>query len=542
MLSFRTIKTSTWLFYIGLVTVCTSPVWGVTYFVNQDGSAHVQSAYLMAEILRGNSVISETYVLNSICVPNSSVHIILTLLLQVFTAFTATKIVVVGLFAGVVASVGWLRFATVGNSGLKTSLLIGAAIAFNWLWLVGNYNFIFSVIVLAVTLGIYWNWRERLNAARALILFLLFAAAYFSHIMGFAILAGSVVVLAINLDSERRYKALAWTFGCLMPFVPLAVCYSSISIDASPAAPVWRLLADPYSLVSWFTQIRSADAFVLISRTAFPFVEARAAWFGVFSPALWMLTAFAILLFVTLRRKPQSMYIRNAYLPFAVLLLISVVLAMFAPDDFGVTRGGLIRERIVICGLVFFIPIFRVLSSGALKRTAQAILVFVVLFQTAATWDYSSHSDRAAKEYVAAKPAMSDLRSVATVTAYDGHPRFHSTPEAQLNLFNSIGNNMIAWDNYEGGHFLFPVKMRSKADKDFALQFIMSNVFYSDDPPATFTERLAALDTALANDDGRIAAMLVWGKRADVDAVVGKYFDTEPNYESKNLRLFRRRK
>ena len=223
--------------------------------------------------------ISDIFVLNEICIPNVSVHLILALLLQVFSAFTATKIVVCFLFAGVVAAIGWLRLVTVGVDGLKTSLLIGAVVGFNWLWLVGNYNFMLSVIVLAFTLGAYWKWRGRLGLLNSSALVILLAAAYFSHIIGFAILAGSIVVLALNLPRELRYRALAWTLGCLLPFAPLAIWYRSISDDGSPAMPVWRSLVDPYSLSSWLTQIRSADAFLLISHSALPFVTERELWF-----------------------------------------------------------------------------------------------------------------------------------------------------------------------------------------------------------------------------------------------------------------------
>ena len=173
---------------------------------------------------------------------------------------------------------------------------------------------------------------------------------------------------------------------------------------------------------------------------------------------------------------------------------------------------------------------------------AQAILVFVIAFQTAAVWDYSIRGDRSAKEFVAAGPAMSDLRSIATVTVYTEHPRFHATPEVQLNLFNSIGTNLVACDNYEFGHFLFPVRTKNKADKDFTLRLNMSSVFYADEPDSIFTEKLVGLDSALANDGGRIDALLVWGGRADVDAVVTRHFEHEPFYQSENLRLFRRRK
>ncbi len=542
MKSLRSIQPSVWILYAGLAVACTSPVWGVAYFVNQDGSAHIESAYLMTEVLRGNPIISETYILNSICIPNSSVHIILALLLQIFTAFTATKIVVCGLFAGVVGAVGWLRFMTVGIDGLKTSLLIGSVVGFNWLWLSGSYNFIFSVIIFAFTLGLYWEWRERLSLGRAAILTLLLIVAYFSHIMGFLILAGSLIVLALRLEKSLRFRTLVITLACLLPIVPLAIWYAAISNDGSRPSPVWRSLADPYSFASWFTQIRSADAFVLISKTAFPFVETRHVWFGALSPALWMIAALTLLLFVTIRRRPIFSCLSSRYLPFAILLLISILLAMFGPDDFGLSRGGIIRERIVICGVVFVVPLFRAAGSTILKRTAQILLILVIFFQLAAVWDYSMRSTMAASEYVAAGRAMNGLRSIASVTVYREHPRFHSTPETQLNLYNSIGNTMVAWDNYECGYFLFPIRNKSKADNDFTQRLASSNVFMSDDSPPVFAERLAGLDSALANDDGRLDALLVWSGRPDVDEVIWKYFEITPFYESLNLRLFRRKK
>ncbi len=542
MKTFLSIKSSTWFFYAGLVVTATSPVWGVEYFVNQDGSAHVHSAYLMTEILRGNPFVSDTYVLNSICVPNSSVHIILALLLQVFSAFTTTKIVVCGLFAGVVASVGWLRFATVGNDGLKTSLLVGAAIGFNWLWLVGFYNFIFSVIIFAFTLGLYWKWRQRINVFRAIVLVLLFISAYFSHIIGFAILAGSVVVLALSADRTHRNRTVIWTLFCLLPVVPLTICYMSMSADGSSVFPVWRSLAETFSLSNLFNQIRAADPFAIIGRTAFPFVEMPQKWFAIFTPALWMTVAIISLLLITVRMRPTGGYFSNIYFPFTVLFAIAAVISVFGPDDFGISRGGVIRERIVICGLIFFVPLFRAAGSNTLKYLAQACLVLVILFQTAALWDYALRADRVAREYVAAKAAIADVRSIASVTIYEKDPRFRAAPETQLNLFNSIGRNVKDWDNYEMGQYIFPVRLKYKEDEDFALLLTSSNLFFADEPHPIFAERLIRLDSALANDGGRIDALLVWGLHAEVDAVITRYFESEAYYESQNIRLFRRRK
>ena len=167
---FSSLKLQIIIFFLILIAIACSPVWSVEYFVNQDGSGHLYSSHLMLEILKGNQAVSELFIFNSVSVPNSSGHWLQVLLLVLFQPFVVTKIIVTFTFAGFVASVGWLRWKTVGIDGLKTSLLFGAAIGFNWLWFLGFYNFIIGVCGLSLTIGIFYSWRDDLNWRRSMIL------------------------------------------------------------------------------------------------------------------------------------------------------------------------------------------------------------------------------------------------------------------------------------------------------------------------------------------------------------------------------------
>src|SRR5215213_7748153 len=149
------------VFFLLLVIFCGAPVWAVEYFINQDGSAHLYSSYIMLELLKGNPNFSEFFAFNSISIPNSSGHWLMTGLLNFFSPFVVTKLLVTLTFAGFVASIGWLRLKTVGVEGLKTSLLIGAAIGFNWLWLCGFYNFLIGAGCFVFTVGLFFGWREK---------------------------------------------------------------------------------------------------------------------------------------------------------------------------------------------------------------------------------------------------------------------------------------------------------------------------------------------------------------------------------------------
>ena len=316
----------------------------------------------------------------------------------------------------------------------------------------------------------------------------------------------------------------------------------SMSADGSSVFPVWRSLAEIFSLSNLFNQIRAADPFAIISRTAFPFIEAPEKWFVIFTPSLWMTVAIIILLLITIRKRPIRAYFSNVYCPFAVLFVLAAAISVLGPDDFGISRGGLLRQRIVLCGLIFFVPLFRAAGSNTLKWVVQACFALVILFQTAALWDYSVRADRVAREYVAARPAMTALGSVVSITIYEKGPRFRAGPEPQLNLYNAIGRNFAVWDNYECGVPIFPIREKYKTDEDFTLQITSSNVFWVNEPARIFRERLAELDSALASDGGRINALLVWGRDASVDAVITRYFESEPYYQSDNVRIYRRRK
>jgi DNA-3-methyladenine glycosylase I len=156
------------LFYLILVAIACFPIWRVQYFVNQDGSAHVHSASIMLRSLVSADSGSEPVILNPVPVPNSSGHWLLALFLIAFSPFTATKLVLTLTYAGFVASVWWLRWASHRFDGLKTSLLFGSVLAFNWLWLIGMYNFTLSIIIMIAAYGLFVYWDAEMNWTRAL--------------------------------------------------------------------------------------------------------------------------------------------------------------------------------------------------------------------------------------------------------------------------------------------------------------------------------------------------------------------------------------
>jgi len=491
----------------------------------------------MLELLKGNPAVAEIYAFNSISVPNSSGHWLLVLLINFFSPFLVTKIIVTLTFAGFVAAVGWLRWQTTGDKGIKTSLLIGAAIGFNWLWFVGFYNFFIGACLFVLTLGLFYAWREKLSSWRTIILALLLLLTYFSHIVSFLILAGSVLFLAFFSPKLKLKKTLTLTILAILSVLPFFLYYRTLGISDGVFSPVWRNLENPFSVLSWLSQIRTADPFIIISRKTLPFVEADSNLFAIFAPILWLGAAFVILTATTLRKSEDNNW-KNR-LPFLILLVGSTLTAMFAPDDFGLTNGSVLRERILLCGLIFFVPLFRLESSKLLKRLAQFSLVFVIVFQTAALWEFSRQTNREAQDYFSVSAVLSEQDSIFPVLLSRESHRFHSLPMSGMGNYLGIGRNVPVWNNYEIGHRLFPIVAKNEADRKFMFDFPSAAVNLSNNFQESLDEKLLKLDVALATNHDKIKILLIWDSDPAVEAVFAKWFETEPFFRQGRVRLFR---
>ena len=525
------------VFFLLLIAFCCAPIWAVEYFINQDGSAHLYSSYIMLELLKGNPVFGEVFAFNSISIPNSSGHWLMVLLLNIFSPFVVTKIMVTLTFAGFVAAVGWLRLKTVGFEGLKTSLLIGAALGFNWLWFCGFYNFLIGVCCFVFAAGLFFTWRDKMNPRRAALLSMLFLLAYFSHIVSFAILAGSVFLLAFAGSKADIKRNLMWIAIALLPVLPLIVIYKSISVSGGGFFPVWRNLENPFSPVSWLAQFRTADSFILMSRKSFPFAAGNSRYYAVFAPFLWIIVALLTLAAASLKEKTKLF--SKTGLIFSFLFFSLAALAMFAPDDFGLNNGSILRERLLLCGLVFFVPLFRAENSLLLKRFAQGCLLFVLIFQTAALWEYALRTDAEAREFLSARNTIAPDDRLASVMLVEDGLRFNAMPTGMMNNYLGIAPNRIVWDNYEIGHYLFPIVAKIAEDKRFVFDLTRHSAFILNDPNQKFDERLAGLDSCLTENHQKIRTLVVWGKDARVEVILIKWF--EPVYENERVRVFRHR-
>lgn len=529
--------------FVLLTVFACAPIWSVQHFINQDGSGHVNGAWVMLELLRGHPRYTDLFQFNFIFFPDVSGHWLMALMLLFTSAFTTTKVMMTLTYVGLVAAVGWLRWLTAGRDGILTSILIGGALAFNWLWLVGFYNFNLGFAIAVFTIGCYFRWREEMNAGRAAALASLLVLIFVSHIVSFAIAAGTVIVLCILPFTDGSKRRSLWTLAAFVPVTPLAAIYKFSTEAGGGFLPIWSNLNGHYALSNWLTQLRGVDSFIIISRRSFPFVETDSTAFAVFTPFIWIAAAFSLLIIATwYSRRPEYKIWSSKYLPFAVLAVGSVFVAIVSPDNFqfSSSTGGVLRERIFLISLIYLVPLYRTIDvSTAMKTAAKAALVLVIVFQTAALWEYAVRADRDAREFLSAAAQIPDRSSLSAVTIEPKGMRFSANPVSSMDNYIGIGRDVLILDNYEFGHYLFPVVAKKRADQQFALEYTGNNAFELNNPERSSDEQFNKLADILSANNQRIDTLLVWGADPRVEAAYKPWFEAEPYFVNGRVRLYR---
>ena len=527
------------LFAVLLILIC-SPVWSVSYFINQDGSGHVYTAFVMQRLLTGDPLFSSVFSLNSFAVPNASGHWLMAGMLTFLSPVTVTKLIItltLGLFA---ASIVWLRYRTAGANDLALTTLLAFAVGFNWLWIQGNYNYILAAAASTFTLGLFYTWREKMTATRVVVLAICFVIVFISHLISFAILVGSIFVLALFTGPDRRRRAVIASLVALIPIIPFAFTYFRISgAEGDPYFPNWQSLAGGVTLGKLAKQLVWADPFVFISRKSFPFAGAQSNLFAIFSPVIWIAGAAMLMAIGTyISRKADADRLRGIA-PFLLLTIGSAIFALVGPDDFGMQNGSILRERVLIAALVFFVPVFGLANAKVLRFAAGAALAFVICYQTLALWEYAFQSDSLSRSSFVAAEAIPAGSSIASVVLVKDGLRFHSFPTSQLINYIGIDRKAIVWDNYELGHYMFPVIMRRPEDRKYAFELTTSNVFYLNNPDESFDEKLLKLDRSLTDGNERIQYLVVYGNDSRIDDVVSKWYESSPLFADGELKVLR---
>jgi hypothetical protein len=493
-----------------LLMLCLTPslaaVWLVPGFATQDGPAHLYNAQILAGSGDPNSPYASIYAVRWQPLPNWAGHLLYLGLYQVFSPQNAERAAASLTLILLAAGTLWLRLCVAGHEGLLTATVFASLIGLNVTWLFGFTGFLLGASLLPITLAVWWSGCNRLSTGRSLAVSLLLVVGYFCHPVPLGLTAFSLALLAW-FHGDRSVRAR--TLVSMIPLLPLAMLYKSLTIAGGPMQPEWAHLTSLFSPQGWVAQLGWVDPISLAGKVFRPFSATSSVLNALIAPLLWLSLGLICITCVTIHTKPSG---RRGFGVIGVILLIAGIVG---PDTLGTSHGHYLPQRIVLLGLVALVPWLRFEATGKVALIGRIAVGFALFMQTLFVWDYAVESHRTAGQMFQAESRIGRDRRVAAILL-DIRGRFRANPLLHADCLVGVGTGNIVWGDYETAHYYFPVQLREPLQSPSAAE--LEAIARTENP-----ERRAELTEAfLKRYKNAIDVVVLWGTDPRVEAILAR--------------------
>jgi hypothetical protein len=524
-------------------------IWGVPWFVTQDGPAHLYNAQILAWSFDPNSPFRDVYRVQWQPIPNWGGHLFLAGLVTLVPAWVADRVVTSVTLVGFAASLLWLRWRVAGQRGLVVAAFLAALLSMNLAWIMGFASFMLGASLVPLALGFWWTNRDQFDVRRAAVLAALLILGYFCHVLSVALIALSLVVLSLWVPSSQgsespwhqRFWRLARTSLCFIPCAMLGLFYVRLARQRAPLHPTWENLSDPLSPAAWVNRLGWVDPLTLAVKDGLPLTDQAGKAYVFFAPAVWLAIALTLWWFgritpsaragahdlakdpIDAARLTGSVVAvdadsRAGWLMLGALLLF---LGVAGPDSFGPAHGEFLPQRLALLGLAALVPVFDLDASRWVGRGAIAAVILALGLQALIVWDYALYSDKTAGQIIRAGPAVGRLKRIVTLLVTT-RSRFRTNPLLHAENWLGVDTGNIVWNNYETVHYYFPVHFRAGIDRPGPAELERISIR---EGPEEATSRASAWEQVLARHANSMDVLLVWKRELGLDAVTARYFD-----------------
>jgi hypothetical protein len=189
-------------FFFLMVFINLTPLLITTFYPTVDGPAHLYNARLIVDLLTNNeSPLSEYYIFNSQLNPNWTGHFILGLLLLIFPAFLAEKILLLSLL--LFLPIVFRRLFSVLEIEEKYLLYFIFPFTHSFLFYWGFYNFHIALVLFFITIITWIKYlKNGFNLSGTVGLTMLALLVLFSHLFVWVILL--LTLAALNLKNLQN--------------------------------------------------------------------------------------------------------------------------------------------------------------------------------------------------------------------------------------------------------------------------------------------------------------------------------------------------
>ena len=487
-----------WSLLLLVVAAQLSLIWAYPRLPTQDGPAHLYSAWAFRELAPANdSHLARYFERNPTSVyPNLAYPAFLAVGLNWFSPPQAEK-----LGASIHVIVFPLSFLfLLRRMGLASALpaLLAVSLSLNFFFFMGFFNFLWSVSLALLILGLLWSSFGRRSAWLALVCNALLLSAYFVHLMGFAAACLGAGVCTLVAGRSNWLRALSsWLPAAL---AGLLLWPSSSGIDSR-----WEYFSDIGD--------RAFSLLTLRVATSFGGIEPSVA--AVIGPLL-----LATVAYLALKRgfRGPDNHGRRALGLLAVLCFAS---SLAAPHAVG--AGGFVDQRLALLAWIFTVATISTVPSLRLWTTLPAAAL--ALAQVMYLSGVFGSVNRDLEEFLAGAERLPERAHVFTYTLGGRSSREVVDPMANSNSLYALALRGANFYHYQAaprhsGHF--PIRYTANGLERY--------------PGERPSDRIAP--GAIA---GFAEYVAVWGHREDkIYQELTELFRYEPVYSSDRLTLLER--
>ncbi len=213
------------LVFLFMVLLYILPVWVFKYFPSQDGPCHIYNSFILKHYNDPDYRFNEFYEVRKSPVPNWASHFSMMLFMYIVPPLIAEKLLLTGYIILMAASILYLLNAS--GKGRTPLAFIGFPFIYNYLLLMGFYNFSLSVALLMLSVGYWWKHFDTFGWKNMAILGLLLVALYFCHLVPLALAVFSIAAISVlSLPPRfRKWKQVLLSLFCMLPSIGLSIYY-----------------------------------------------------------------------------------------------------------------------------------------------------------------------------------------------------------------------------------------------------------------------------------------------------------------------------